>query len=111
VEHLQANSLIIIILKLGQFVISYVISVYGLICISCNFMISASHQIYSGDKVKQGGRGGACGTRRSQQMCMLGFGAEPHESKGQVVRPRRSCEDNLDLKEMGWLRLDSSDSG
>jgi hypothetical protein len=63
-------------------------------------MTSASRQIYSGDKIKQDEKVGVYSTCRREQMYVLAFGVEPPESKGQLVKPRRSCEGNLDLKEM-----------
>jgi len=58
VEILQANSLMVINLIAGEFVIPYVIPIYCLKLHSCNFMISASPQIYSIDEIKQDERAG-----------------------------------------------------
>jgi hypothetical protein len=46
-------------------------------------MISASLQVYSGHKTKQGERAGSI-THVGEKRCVLGFDAEPAETKGQL---------------------------
>jgi hypothetical protein len=60
-------------------------------------MISASLQLYSGHKTKQDERAGHI-TNVGEKRCVLGFGAEPPETKGELGRPSRSREDKMKLK-------------